>query len=105
MSSLFWHHGRHGFSFRLCTRATEVTLSSNMPMTSMDIAFERGPDAAPASMCEQPHLNDTEAQSAASAGIFYRFVPVIVKVIVYFADECTMRASGTTLTRRATWRR
>ena len=63
-----------------------------MHVTSMDVSFERGPDAAPASVWEQPQLSNMEAMSAATAGIFYRFAPVIVKVVVYFADEGTMRA-------------
>ena len=93
MSSIFWCHGPAGFEVRICTRATEVHLSSDMPVSSMSVSFERGPAgaAAPAAW-QQPQLTDTENASASMAGIFYRFVPVVLKIMVYFEDEGTMRA-------------
>ena len=93
MSSVFWCHGATGFEVRICTRETEVHLSSDMPVSSMAISFERGPAGAAApAVRQQPALTDTENASASMAGIFYRFVPVVLKIMVYFEDEGTMRA-------------
>ena len=90
MSSVYWAHGASGFELRICTRETEVCLSSDMPVA---ISFERGPAGqAPPTAWQQPALTDMENASAAMAGIFYRCTPVVVKIMVYFADEGTMRA-------------
>ena len=64
-----------------------------MPVSSMAISFERGhAGQAPPTAWQQPALTDMENASASMAGIFYRFVPVVIKIMVYFADEGTMRA-------------
>ena len=68
MADVVWAHSSEGFDLRIATREAEVTLGSNLPVSSMDVCVDRGQSPGLAAAAAQPL--DTQATPAADTPVF-----------------------------------
>ena len=43
MTDITWDHGAWGYNVRIVTRETEISLSSNRPVGSLEVEISEGP--------------------------------------------------------------
>ena len=92
MTDITWDHGAWGYNVRIVTRESEISLSSDRPVTSLDVEINEGQSMTDNPRAwEQPDLTASERQ-AYDAGYRYYWSPTIVKIHVYFEDEGNLHA-------------
>ena len=89
MVDVHWHHNELGYEVRISTRTSEVLLSGNLPVSSIDVVFLKGENPA-ASSAGDPPLPPPEEEPH-PPGILYVYSPIQVRVHIYFSDEGTLR--------------
>ena len=92
MTDITWDHGAWGYNVRIVTRETEISLSSNRPVGSLDVEISEGQSQLDNPRAwEQPDLTPSE-RGAYDAGYRYFWSPLTVKIHVYFEDEGNLHA-------------
>ena len=91
MVDVNWHHNELGWEVRIASRTSEVLLSGNLPVSSIDVMFLKGENPATPSAGD-PMLASPVDEPRPPPGILYVYSPIQVRVHVYFSDEGTLRS-------------
>ena len=89
MMDCVWSHSSEGFSLRISTRESELTIGSNLPVASMDVRFDRGmnPLLPAAAADATPAAPEADTPMTDAPVVFFVYDPVLITIVVFFENE------------------
>ena len=88
MTDCVWTHSSEGFSLRISTRESELTIGSNLPVASMDVRFDRGMNPLPPAAADAtPAAPEADTPMTDAPVVFFVYDPVMITISVFFEDE------------------
>ena len=88
MTDCVWTHSCEGFSLRISTRESELTIGSNLPVARMGVRFDRGMNPLPPAAADAPPAApESDTPMTDAPVVFFVYDPVLITISVFFEDE------------------